>query len=233
MDSYYLDEPLKEVDFVITAFQTAGYISFLAVKYLEEQKVIKDIGGINLDSMREFGDVSDGFIQSPIRILSSGSAIFIASQFPLMQSAVEGLVGQISSICKKLKPKKIIALDGINADSAREGSQVYYASNDSKLKIDGAKKLEEGAIIGVNAHPSFMTKELGIPMAILMAETHSSIPDGIAASALISVLSQMIGIKVDTSKLVSEYKKTINKINELLKRVQRPKQSEDTENMYG
>jgi predicted ATP-grasp superfamily ATP-dependent carboligase len=233
MDSYVLNEQPKNARFIITAFQTAGYISLLAVKYLEEQKAIKDIGYINIDSMQEFGTVIDGVIQSPIRILLGDSALFVTSQFPLPQASIDSIVQQIIALSKKFKPEYVIALDGIGIDSAKDTSHVYYASNDSEAKLEKVQKLKEGAIIGINSELSFKTKEINVPMLTLMAETHSSIPDGIAASALISVLGQITGMNVDTSKLVSEYKKTISKINEIFKRAQKPVSPSDKENMYG
>ena len=46
------------------------------------------------------------------------------------------------------------------------------------------------------------------------------------------VLEGILGIQVDTSELISEYKKTLGQINNLLKRVSQAPKSQEEQNMY-
>ena len=80
---------------IITAFQTAGFISILAAKFLEEKGIVKDIGGIDIDELAQFAIVKDGELLSPIRILEGKDFIIIASQIPLPLKAINELADKI------------------------------------------------------------------------------------------------------------------------------------------
>jgi len=217
---------------IITAFQTAGFISILAAKFLEEKGIVKDIGGIDIDELAQFAIVKDGELLSPIRILEGKDFIIIASQIPLPLKAINELADKIIQIYKEKKADKIIALDGLAVDEAKDRSEVYFASTYNEKDIKNCKKLPEGAMMGFNSYFAHKARKMKIPFIVLMAETHAEIPDGIAAAALISVLEGILDIHVDTSELISEYKKTLGQINNLLKRVSQAPKSQEEQNMY-
>ncbi|MCL4399344.1 PAC2 family protein [Candidatus Parvarchaeota archaeon] len=232
MAKYFIKDDLKSPEFLIISFPTAGYVSLLVSKYLEDKALIKEVGHIDLENTNPLAIISDSRIGFPVRILGGKSAVFVSSQFPLLQRDLPDVVKQIFSIFKEHKFKEIIAIDGMEIDSPKEKSEVYYASNAEQKSVEGAKKLANGAIAGLNSSLSLEGKKLGIPVTILMAETHSEIPDGIAAASLISVLGGMIGMKVDTQELVTEYKKTLNRINEMIKRINKKEEPRQND-IYG
>jgi Archaeal enzymes of ATP-grasp superfamily len=217
---------------IITAFQTAGYISILAARFLEEKGVVKDVGGIDIDELAQFAVVKDGNLLSPIRILEGKEFTMITSQIPLPLKAINELADKIMLIYKERKADQIIALDGLAIDEAKDKSEVYFASTYNEKEIKNCKKLPEGAMMGFNSYFAHKARKSKIPFIVLMAETHAEIPDGIAAAALISVLEGILGIQVDTSELISEYKKTLGQINNLLKRVSQAPKSQEEQNMY-
>ncbi len=217
---------------IVTAFQTAGYISILAARYLEEKGIVKDIGGIDIDELAQFAIIKDGELLSPIRILEGKDFIIITSQIPLPLKAINELTDKIIQIYKEKKADKIIALDGLAIDEAKDRSEVYFASTYNEKEIKNCKKLSEGAIMGFNPYFAHKARKMKIPLMVLMAETHAEIPDGIAAAALISVLESILDIHVDTSELISEYKKTLGQINNLLKRVSQAPKNQEEQNMY-
>jgi predicted ATP-grasp superfamily ATP-dependent carboligase len=217
---------------IITAFQTAGYISILAARFLEEKGIVKDVGGIDVDELSQFAIVKDGELLSPIRILEGKDFTIIASQIPLPLKAINELSDKIMQIYKEKKADKIIALDGLAVDEAKDKSEVYFASTYNEKEIKNCKKLPEGAMMGFNSYFAHKARNMKIPFIVLMAETHAEIPDGMAAAALISVLEGIIDVQVDTSELISEYKKTLGQINNLLKRVSQVPKSQEEQNMY-
>lgn len=86
--------------------------------------------------------------------------------------------------------------------------------------------------MGFNPYLAYKAKKMNVPLIVLMAETHAEIPDGLAAAALISVLEDIIDVKVDTSELISEYKKTLNQINNIIKKVSQAPKGREEQNMY-
>lgn len=221
--------------YIVTAFQTVGYISILAMQYLEEKGAVKPIGFLDLESEEQIAVVNNGEVGFPVRVLQGGNAIFITSQFPLPQKSVDELVKLIFGLYKKISSKGIIALDGLAIERAKTESEVYYVSTKSGEPPANTKKLEEGAMIGLNAVLTLRAKLDRIPVTVLMAETHSEIPDGLAAAALISVIDSITNLKVDTQELVSEYKKTLTKIDTMLKKIatQQPKEEPSSPEVYG
>jgi predicted ATP-grasp superfamily ATP-dependent carboligase len=223
---------MTEKNKIITAFQTAGFISILAAKFLEEKGIVKDVGGIDIEELAQFAIVKNGDLLSPIRILEGKDFTVITSQIPLPLKAINELSDKIIEIYKEKKSNQIIALDGLAVDEAKDKSEVYFASNYNEKEIKNCNKLPEGAMMGFNSYLAHKTRKIKIPFVVLMAETHAEIPDGIAAAALISVLGELVNIQVDTSELVSEYKKTLGQINNILKRVSQAPKKEEEQNMY-
>ncbi len=223
---------MSEKNKIITAFQTAGYISVLAVKFLEEKGVIKDVGGIDSKELAQFSVVKDGEILSPIRILEGKGLTMIVSQIPLPLKSIDDLSEKVIQIYKEKKADKIIALDGLEVEEAKDKSDVYFASTYNEKEIKNCKKLPEGAMMGFNSYLAYKAKKMKVPLLVLMAETHAEIPDGLAAAALISALEGIIDVKVDTSELISEYKKTLGQINNLIKKVNQMPKDKEEQNMY-
>ncbi|MGC8533507.1 MAG: proteasome assembly chaperone family protein [Candidatus Parvarchaeum sp.] len=223
---------MAEKNKIITAFQTAGYISILAARFLEEKGVVKDVGGIDIDELAQFAVVKDGNLLSPIRLLEGKGFTMITSQIPLPLKSINELADKIMLIYKEKKAEQIIALDGLAVDEAKDKSDVYFASTYNEKEIKNCKRLPEGAMMGFNSYFAHKARKSKIPFVVLMAETHAEIPDGIAAAALISVLEGMLDIHVDTSELISEYKKTLGQINSLLKRISQAPKEKEEQNMY-
>lgn len=223
---------MVEKNKIITAFQTAGYISILTVKFLEEKGIVKDIDGIDIEEISQFAVVKDGNLLSPIRILEGKGFTVITSQIPLPLKAVNELSEKVIQIYKDKKADGIIALDGLSVDEAKDKSEVYFASTYNEKEIKNCKRLPEGAMMGFNSYFAHKARKMKIPFIVLMAETHAEIPDGIAAASLISVLESLVNIQVDTSELISEYKKTLDQINSLLKRVSQAPKDKEEQNMY-
>ncbi len=231
MAKFYFKKAPNAGGYIITAFQTVGYTSILASRYLEEKGAIKDIGYIDLDIETPVAVIDRGEISFPVRILQAENSIFINSQFPLGPDAVDALITQILEIYKKYKFKGIICLDGLAIDQGKDVSDLYYVCTKDGFQPANAKKLEDGAIIGLNAELTLKAKSENIPVTLLMAETHSEIPDGLAAATLITALSP-IGIHVDTKELVSEYKQTLAKIDDMLKKLNK-KEEPNKNDVYG
>ncbi len=222
------EAPAKNKEHIVIAFQTVGYISVLVARYLEEKGIVKDVFGMNIDGLEEFAMVRDGEIINPIRILEGENFMMVTSHFPIPRNGAEGIIERIFDMYKKYSAKDIIIMEGLPIEDEKEKSTVYYASNiKNDAPVDKAEKLGEGAMIGLNAAMAIKGRKEKIPIRTLMVETHENIPDGEAAAELIKSLEDVLNIKVDTAELITEYKKTLAKINELIKRVQAPSHKEN------
>lgn len=211
-----LGKGLEKGSHLITAFQTVGFISVLAVRYLEEKNIIKEIGSITLENDEPIAVIENGEVGFPIKIYEGPSSVFISSQFPVPKESLHDLINELFNLHKKYALNDIIALDGLPVEKGKDNSDVFYVSTKNKTDVEGAKRLEEGAMVGLSAELALRAKTEGLPLTVLMAETHLQIPDGLAAAALLGVLKKVMGTELDTKELVSEYKKTISKINSIM-----------------
>ncbi len=229
-----LDKNLTSGSHLITAFQTAGFISILAVSYLVEKNVIKEVGSISLEDDEPIAVVEGGELGFPIKIYEGESSVFVSSQFPVPKNSLHNLITELFALYKKYDLKDIIALDGLPIEKGKDSSDVYYVSTDNKATVDDIEKLEDGAMVGLNAELALRAKIEGIPLMVLMAETHLQIPDGLAAAALLDVLKKIIGMELDTKDLVSEYKKTMSKLNSIMNDIAKKQKNErPTSEIYG
>ncbi len=231
MTSYIIHTKPKEGSYLIVAFPTVGYISILAVNYLIHKKLVKEVGYIDLEVPEQLAVIDEGKITYPIRIFEGEHGIFVTTQFPVDLKFVKEITDTIVDIYNKTKSKAIITLDAINAAEEKKESGLFYVANKFDVNIKGATSLNEGVMLGLNASIALEARKKGLPFLALMAETHTSIPDGDAASKLIDGLNQITKINVDTAELVEEYKTVLSSLNKLIERAKSTQEKKSE--MYG
>ncbi|MEM5814954.1 MAG: proteasome assembly chaperone family protein [Candidatus Aenigmatarchaeota archaeon] len=135
------------------------------------------------------------------------------------------IVGKIIKFLKKLKVKEIFALAGLNIGIMTEKPKVVGAVNDPSLEqkykkyniiFDTSKRV--GTIVGAAGLFLGIAKYYKIPAVCLMGETSGMpfLPDPKSAEVVLKVLTQILDIKIDTSKLEEEVKK----MRELMQKIE-------------
>ncbi len=218
-----LNSQITPGHYIVTAFPTAGLVSLLAANYLIQKKIIKKVGHIQVSSLSQIAIIEDKHLDYPVRLFEGGNSIFITSQVPIPIQNINELTKDILELYEKVKARGIIAIDAIEASEEKEKGETYFVSEGFDKEIKNAKELEDGAMIGINASIALTAKDNKIPFLGLMAETHMSIPDGLAASSLIKALENVIDIHIDTTDLVNEYKRVVSKLNSLINKTNQTK----------
>ncbi len=134
---------------------------------------------------------------------------------------------EVLSFVKKLGVKDMITLAGFGVGEVKEKPKVIGAVSDpeitkkySKLGIDFDAGSKIGTIVGASGLLLGMGKYFDIKGMCLLGETsgYPILPDPKAAEAVLRVLSNILKLKLDTSKLgkrVKEMEDFIKKIEEL------------------
>lgn len=126
------------------------------------------------------------------------------------------IVEEIIRFLKKMKVKEIFALAGLNIGVDTEKPKVVGAVNDPRLEkkykkynivFESSKRV--GTIVGAAGLFLGIAKYYGIPATCLMGETSGMpfLPDPKSAEAVLRVLTQILNLKIDISKLEEEVKK--------------------------
>ncbi|MEM2974319.1 MAG: proteasome assembly chaperone family protein [Candidatus Micrarchaeia archaeon] len=122
--------------------------------------------------------------------------------------------------------KNVITLGGYSTGKITEKPKVFAAVSDAR-ELGKYKSLDvlfgqaEGSIIGAAGLLIGLGKMRGIDGVCFMGETHGSYVDHRAAQKIVEILNKLLGLKVDTGKLMEKAKeseKIIRKIEEETKK---------------
>ncbi len=130
---------------------------------------------------------------------------------------------KIIEFCGKFGMKKIFTLGGLGTGSMTKTPKVFGAAT-SKKTVDEFKKQGVtfrggGAIFGAAGLLIGLGMQKGYDGVCLMGETHGQIIDAKAAEAVLSVLTKILGVKIDMTKLENKAKETEEQINRVQKMV--------------
>ncbi len=218
---------------IIEGFPGVGLVGSIAAKYLSQQLKAKEIGYIESPHLPPVSFVFEGEVFNPIRIYESAknNIVIVESEFPVPEKLVNDVGESIARWAKEVKAEKIICLEGINAQS---GGTVYAITTSQKIKAPkNLKKVETGYMMGVSASLMLQCKDINLPGLCLMAETHSSFPDGMAAAKIVGELNTMFSFGINTAPLEKEAKGFEDKIKDLLEKTKNITEKKDDKSIYG
>jgi uncharacterized protein len=206
---------------VIEGFPGVGLVGSIAAKYLSQQTNAKQIGFIESPHLPPVSFIVKGEVYNPIRIYEAekDNLIIVESEFPVPGKLVNEIGERLGDWSKEINAEKVICLEGINAPQSKSSTGVFAITSDHNVKTPKSmKKVETGFMIGVSAALMLQCKEIKMPGLCLMAETHTSFPDGLAAAALIKELNKLLNLNVNTTALENEAKVFEEKIKSLVEK---------------
>jgi uncharacterized protein (TIGR00162 family) len=135
------------------------------------------------------------------------------------------IVEEVLRFLKQLGVKEIFALGGLNIGIPTERPKVVGAVNDVSLEkkyqkynivFDTSQRV--GSIVGAAGLFVALAKYYDIPATCLLGETSGMpfLPDPKSAEAVLKVLSDILNLKIDTTKL----EKRIKEMKEFMRRVE-------------
>jgi len=206
---------------IIEGFPGFGLVGTITTEYLLDHiKDIEKIGAIWFNEMNPMIAIHEGAVIDPLGIFYSKKHNLVLVHAVTNVNGVEWkLADAIGEIAKTLKAKELICVEGVGslAKGLATNGGVYYISASGPKAWDGsgAKKMDEGIVMGVTA--ALLLKSKDIPLSCVLAETSSSLPDSRASAKVIKVLDQYLNLQVDYKPLLKKAEEFEGKVKGLLK----------------
>ena len=221
-----------------------GLVGTIAASYLVEKLDMEQIGYVTSDQFPPLIAIHNFIPMYPIRIYYSKAhnLVVLQSEFVIPMNMVNEFTAELLKFCDKMKVSKIISLGSINIKGTQD--TVYGITTDQKL----AKKLlsmnveliKEGATTGVTAVLLAESNFNNIPTTSLLSEAHIEYADPRASAMVLTILKELLGIKIKLEELEKEAKMIEEKMKDVItkgsKVQENYKQMEDTKGlspMYG
>lgn len=219
---------IKEGATFIIGFAGIGLLGPIVANQLIEQiPDIKEIGFITSEYLPPIAVFYQGVLRHPFRLLYSPSNNLIVGicEVPFqITSAYNDLSRTICNwaLSEDVKAGEIVIFQGIPRQGIIDDYPVYYAAETvlmPKLEKFGLQKVEKGIIVGPEATVlnEALTNRLG---AYALFTPVLEIPTPEAAAAIIEILNQIYGLKIETSALIEEGKEIKAKMLDLAQKAQ-------------
>ncbi|MFC1733081.1 proteasome assembly chaperone family protein [candidate division KSB1 bacterium] len=205
---------------IVEGFPGFGLVGTITTEFLIEQLKAKQIGIIKSDDIPAMIAIHEGKVINPIGIFyDEKTNILIVHIITSVQGIEWELADTIMELAKKVKAKEIISLEGVassNMDSDKSKCFYYTTNKKAKSILDKNKiePLKEGIILGVTG--ALLLDADSFPLSCIFAETHSALPDSIAAAKVIEILDKLLRMKLDTKPLMEQAEKFEKKIKSLM-----------------
>ncbi len=207
----YMDRDPRGVR-LVEGLPGIGLVGNMAVSYLIDTLNPPLYAKIYLPSLQNFVFVSH---DSTISVPSLDFYLVNSSKKPLLLLYGEfqanthleqyRLTTVLLDFVSKLSPELIITLGGYSTPDVGNPPRVYYAVNHERLlsRFSGLRAIKmKGIISGQTGLIIGLARHIGIDGVCFLAETSGKVyPDLRAAKSLLEVLSEILEIKLDLSKL--------------------------------
>jgi len=223
---------------VISGFPGIGMVGAIAAEFLIQHLSTKQIGKFILDKTPALVAIHEGSLVEPFGVYYSDKYNIVVIHSILAVPGSEWQTANaILDICKTLKAKELISLEGVGSP-ASDGEEEhvhapFYYTNNPKAEKAFAKqkisKLNEGIIMGPTS--AILMKAEKLPVTCFFAETHSSMPDSSAAAQIIKALDAYLGLKVDYKPLMQLATKFEEKLRTILTQSKQAEELRDKKQM--
>ena len=187
--------------------------------YLPPQVTIQDDGTVELVSMSLY-----------YKKCKKNNLVILAGDFQgITPDSQYQLSERILDIAEEFDTKKIFTLGGLGTGDITKTPKVFGAVSHIDL-VDGVKKdgvifRGGGATFGASGLLLGMAAHRNLDAVCLMGETHGQIIDAKSAEAVLNVLTKMLGVEIDMTKLERKAKETEMQMGEVSKRINEQKQA--------
>jgi len=205
----------------------SGYVGKLAADHLVSAFKLKKVAEYNSStfppqvSVREDGtaDPPRGELYFARAKKGKSLLVFTADAQPTTSEGEYELSDAVVKFAKKCGVKKVYTLAAYITGSFSNSPRVYGAGTSrgmiQSLEEEGATLMKDGGISGMNGLLIGIAALRGLEGACLLGETSGYVVDAGASKAVLEVLSKVVGLPIDTSKLEEKAEETKKVISQL------------------
>ena len=227
---------------VIVGLPGTGLVGSVAASQIIDALGLEFIGYISSPAFAPLAAIHDYKPLPPARIHYSSkyNIVVILSEMSIPITSSMDLAEKLFEFSKKMNASSIISLGGIALKE--DQNAVYVVSSDQKIiknivsrKL--AKPIREGATTGVTG--LLLSKGMleRFPVLSILAEASQDYLDPNAAGNALKVLSQYLGLQINTSQLEKDAKELAETLRETTLKSKTPKKTSGTADeggsMYG
>lgn len=203
---------------IIEGFPSKGFVSTIAAKYMIDELDMEPIGYIESDKIKSVAVIHNSRPMRPIRLYLRGNVIVILSELMIPMNHLPEFSGAVIRWFRDICPGEVVLLAGISGKNTDKQHEIFGLANTDELNLQlrqlNVNHVEEGMLTGISSDLLLYCVENGIPTISLMTET-KNLPDPLAAASMLNIVKKILGLEMDTQRLIDEGKKIETMFNEM------------------
>ncbi|HYC26624.1 MAG TPA: proteasome assembly chaperone family protein, partial [Nitrososphaerales archaeon] len=226
VDETVLSTPRGRDTVLVCGLPGSGYVGKLAADHLVSLFKMKKVAEYSSEAFPPQASVmKDGTVGLPKGELYFGKAgkrtmlVFTADAQPASSEGEYELSDLVVAFAKRCGVKKAYAMAAYITGGFSAAPKVYGSGTSKEmleeLTANGATLMKDGGISGMNGLLIGVGALRGVQGACLLGETSGYVVDAGAAKAVLEMLSKMVGVRVDTTKLKEKAEETQKVISQL------------------
>ena len=211
---------------MLFGFPDVGLVGVIAASHLVEQLNLVEVAYIDSKLLQPLIVLHEGLPHSSIRIFGNHNILLAISETPISADAIYQVMDALIDWGKNKKAKMMISLSGIPIEDRQDAKElkVFAAASNlemlKKVQDKGIEALMEGYMVGPQAIMLLRCAQTDLPAITLLAQCFLNYPDPEAAAEVLKGLATIMGIKVDTAKLLEKGEEIRLKARDVMKRTQ-------------
>ncbi len=195
---------------ILVGLPDAGLVGTIAATYLVDSLGMKEVGYIDSPRFQPLVIVRDGEVKNPVRIYAKEDLVVVISDIPILPNMAMHFSKSLLAWARKLKPKLVINMTGLpvqNRLQIEKPEVLCLATTKEVAELLRSAKLtlfSDGVLFGTYAAVIKECAAQRIPSLTLLAQSHLNFPDPAASIEALSILRDVLGIKMDLDQLRKE-----------------------------
>jgi uncharacterized protein (TIGR00162 family) len=224
---HVIEVPKGSNPVLVCGLPGSGYVGKLAADHLVSSFKLKKVAEYASPTFPPQVSVKeDGTVEPPKGELYYASAkrgkglfVFTADAQPTTSEGEYELSDAVVKFAKKCGVKQVYTLAAYITGTFSKSPKVYGAGTSKeitgRLAENGATLMKDGGISGMNGLLIGVAALRGLEGACLLGETSGYVVDAGASKAVLELLSKVVGLPIDTSKLEEKAQETLKVISQL------------------
>jgi len=211
---------------MLFCFPDVGLVGVIAASHLIEELDLAEVAQVESSLLPPLIVLHEGLPHSSLRIFGNRDALLVVSETPVPAELVYMVVDALVDWGRKKKVKMMISMSGIPVQDRQDLKElkVFAAASSANMletvKAKGVEGLMEGYLVGPQAIMLMRCAQYGLPAVALVAQCFLNYPDPEAAAEVLKSLEKLMGLKVDTAKLLEKGEEIRLKARDVMKRTQ-------------
>lgn len=218
--------PIRRCRYCLVGAPDVGLVGAIALGYIIHEQQMAEVGYLESETLPPVMVVHQGEPKPPLRLYGKGDIVTLAAEIPVDPGLMPQVARSIVDWAGAKGVELVISLSGVAVQNRLEiDVPAVYGVGSSPSVRDLLKKVnievfEEGFVAGLHATVVKECLKKNVPSAILLAQSHLQYPDPGAAASIIASLGRLVGLVVDTKKLLEQEDEIRLKMRELMQRTQ-------------